>query len=103
MTTLARVLGLLAVLTTSASVARAQYPQRREGFWIGFGLGYGSANVTCDGCGTPSEVATARVFGGTMGAIFRCVHCDFVMIRLAKTPTGYFLDMQGARQIFVAS
>ena len=71
MTTLARVLGLLAVLTTSASVARAQYPQRREGFWIGFGLGYGSANVTCDGCG--SGPRTAFKYSGpnfTAGKIF---------------------------------
>jgi hypothetical protein len=62
-----------------------------------------TARLTCDGCGTLSEVATARVYGGTMGAIFRCVHCDLVVIRLTKTPAGYFLDMQGARQIFVAS
>jgi hypothetical protein len=38
-----------------------------------------------------------------MGAVFRCVHCDLVVIRLTKTPAGYFLDMQGARQVFVAS
>ena len=68
MTTLARVLGLLAVLTTSASVARAQYPQRREGFWIGFGLGYGSANVTCDTCGSGPRTGGVTAFlklGGT--------------------------------------
>jgi hypothetical protein len=61
-----------------------------------------TARLTCDGCGTLSEVATARVYGGTMGAIFRCVHCDLVVIRLTKTPAGYFLDMQGARHIVVA-
>src|SRR5438128_7957964 len=68
MTTLARVLGLLAVLTTSASVARAQYPQRREGFWIGFGLGYGSANITCDSCGSGPRTGGVTAFvklGGT--------------------------------------
>ena len=61
-----------------------------------------TARLTCDGCGAASEVATARVYGGTMGAIFRCVHCDLAVIRLVKTPAGYFLDMQGARRIFVA-
>src|SRR5438105_13681157 len=68
MTALARVLGLLAVLTTSASVARAQYPQRREGFWIGFGLGYGSANVTCGTCGSGPRTGGVTAFlklGGT--------------------------------------
>jgi hypothetical protein len=61
-----------------------------------------TARVTCDGCGTVAEVATARVYGGTMGAIVRCVHCNSVVIRFAKTPAGYFLEMQGARQVFVA-
>lgn len=61
-----------------------------------------TARVTCDGCGAVGEVATTRVYGGTMGAIFRCVHCDHAVIRLVKTPAGYFLDMQGARQVFVA-
>ena len=61
-----------------------------------------TAHVTCDGCGTIGEVATARVYGGTMGAIFRCIHCNSVVIRLTKTQAGYFLDMRGARQVFVA-
>ena len=47
----ARLVTLLAVFSCAASAARAQYPQRRDGFWIGFGLGYGSANITCDNCG----------------------------------------------------
>jgi hypothetical protein len=61
-----------------------------------------TAHLTCDGCGAVSEVATARVYGGTMGAIVRCVHCDLALIRLTKTPAGYLLDMQGARKVFVA-
>ena len=47
----ARHVTLLAAFSCAASAARAQYPQRRDGFWIGFGLGYGSANITCDNCG----------------------------------------------------
>ena len=50
MSTATRVAVLLAGLCAAASAARAQYPQRRDGFWIGFGLGYGSANITCDNC-----------------------------------------------------
>jgi hypothetical protein len=61
-----------------------------------------TARLTCDGCGTVGEIATARLYGGTMGMILRCVHCDFAVIRLVKTPAGYALDMQGARQLFVA-
>jgi hypothetical protein len=50
MQTAARVVALLAAFSFAASAAQAQYPQRRDGFWIGFGLGYGSANVSCDNC-----------------------------------------------------
>src|SRR2546430_13905331 len=50
MSTATRVAVLLAGLCAAASAARAQYPQRRDGFWIGFGLGYGTATVSCDNC-----------------------------------------------------
>src|SRR5207237_1744180 len=50
MSTATRVAVLLAGLCAAASAARAQYPQRRDGFWIGFGRGYGSSQVTCDSC-----------------------------------------------------
>jgi hypothetical protein len=39
------------VLTAHASEAWAQREQTRDGFWIGFALGYGSLDADCDGCG----------------------------------------------------
>src|SRR5436853_6307237 len=59
----ARVIALLALLSCAATAARAQYPQRRDGFWIGFGLGYGWANITCDNCVDSSSV------GGITGVV----------------------------------
>jgi hypothetical protein len=50
MGTVPRVVGVLAVLSGVARAVRAQYPRRRDGFWIGFGLGFGSANVRCNTC-----------------------------------------------------
>jgi hypothetical protein len=50
MRTLTRVVVVLVALSSAARAVRAQYPQRRDGFWLGFGLGYGSANVSCDNC-----------------------------------------------------
>jgi uncharacterized protein DUF6510 len=58
--------------------------------------------VTCGGCHRTAAAATARVYGGTMGAVFRCTHCDSVVMRFARTPKGYFLDLQGAQGIFVS-
>ncbi|HKW39869.1 MAG TPA: outer membrane beta-barrel protein [Gemmatimonadales bacterium] len=52
MLTTTRVAAMVIALACAASLAKAQYPQRRDGFWIGFGLGYGSSNVTCDVCGS---------------------------------------------------
>ena len=64
----ARAVALLAALSCAASAARAQYPQRRDGFWIGFGLGYGWANIRCDQCVDSSSVGGITGFvklGGT--------------------------------------
>lgn len=43
-------LALLFVL--GAPVLWAQHPQVRQGFWIGFGLGYGPFDASCTGCGS---------------------------------------------------
>jgi hypothetical protein len=88
MLTTTRVVLSLLVLCGAASAARAQYPQRRDGFWVGFGLGYGSANVACDNCssGPRTDGVTAFVkLGGTPsrnllvgGAINTWAHSDGV-------------------------
>lgn len=38
------------LLVLGSGAAWAQRPQVRDGFWIGFGFGYGSAALSCDGC-----------------------------------------------------
>ena len=55
MSRMARVVVLVAALGAMAGTAWAQYPQRHDGFWLGFGLGYGSAGATCDGCNRVSN------------------------------------------------
>ena len=39
------------ILACGVSVACAQHPQVRKGFWIGFGVGWGSYGISCSGCG----------------------------------------------------
>jgi outer membrane autotransporter protein len=59
-------LGILALAVVPR--ARAQYPQRREGFWVGFGLGYGSADIRCDNCDSGPRTGGVTAFlklGGT--------------------------------------
>src|SRR5437660_11030268 len=49
---------VLALLALGASVASAQHPQTRKGFWIGLGLGYGSYGISnCTGCGRTGSVS----------------------------------------------
>lgn len=38
------------LLVVCSSLLWAQRPQTRQGFWIGFGFGYGTLGVSCDGC-----------------------------------------------------
>jgi len=49
--------------------AWAGHPQERQGFWIGLGGGYGSADVSCDGCDGDSREGSFTGFiklGGTL-------------------------------------
>ena len=41
---------LCVLFALSSSSLWAQGTQTREGFWIGFGFGYGSLGLSCDGC-----------------------------------------------------
>ena len=59
---------LAALLVLPASEAMAQHPQTRDGFWIGFGFGYGSADATCDRCTRADRLGGVSAFlklGGT--------------------------------------
>jgi hypothetical protein len=50
MRAVSRALGIVGVLAAGAVAnGRAQKPQTREGFWIGLGLGYGSASLSSSG------------------------------------------------------
>jgi hypothetical protein len=67
-----------------------------------FAVDITAAVIICDGCGALAQVGAARLYGGTMGAIFRCSECDRVVARLVRTPTGFTLDMRGARGLSYA-
>jgi hypothetical protein len=43
-----RALSTAALIVALAPAARADEPPSRDGFWLGFGLGYGAAATTCD-------------------------------------------------------
>jgi hypothetical protein len=61
-----------------------------------------SATLTCGGCGAVAQVGSARLYGGVMGAVLRCALCDTPVLRVARTPMGLWLEMQGARSLMIA-
>lgn len=68
-----------------------------------FALDVSAAEITCARCDTVAAIGAVRDYGGAMGAILRCVQCDTAVLRLTHTPAGLWLDMHGARRLFVAS
>jgi hypothetical protein len=62
-----------------------------------------TAEVTCGTCGVVAEIGGTRVYGGSMGAIFRCTRCGSIVMRLVQTPAGTWLDMRGSRRLFARS
>lgn len=68
-----------------------------------FALDVTAAEITCAGCSAVAAIGAVRDYGGSMGAILRCAHCDTAVLRLTRTPAGLFLDMHGARRLFVAT
>jgi hypothetical protein len=59
-----------------------------------------AAQVSCGTCGTAADLGEARLYGGQMGAIFRCARCNSIVMRLAHTPVGIWLDMRGSRRLY---
>ena len=59
---------IVALITTAGSTTAQQHPQTRQGFWIGFGLGAGSAGASCTGCSSEREFGLSGYFraGGTV-------------------------------------
>jgi hypothetical protein len=66
-----------------------------------FALDVTAAEITCLGCDAVAAIGEIRVYAPTMGAVFRCAHCDTVVMRLTRTPAG--CSGRGARRLFVAA
>lgn len=59
------------------------------------------ARVMCTGCGTTRPVGALLVYAHEMGTVVRCPGCDTVVIRIARTPGGVWLDLTGARHMII--
>ena len=62
-----------------------------------------AAEITCGGCGAAAPLGAMPMYGGAMGAVMRCGHCDTAVLRIVRTTRGLWLEMHGARSLFVAT
>jgi len=57
------------VVALAPSAAAQGHPQTRQGFWIGFGLGYGKLSFSCSGCsGSEGALSGYLKLGGTLSS-----------------------------------
>ena len=66
-----------------------------------FAVDITTATLTCGRCGAIEEIGATQVYGGSMGAIFRCIRCDNEVMRFTHTSGGFALDLRGAKCLFL--
>ena len=60
------------------------------------------ARAKCAGCGATRTIGVLHVYAHGMGTVMRCPGCDGVVLRIARTPTHFWLDATGAISIAVS-
>jgi hypothetical protein len=54
-----------------------------------------SAHTSCAGCGQTRPIGALLLYGGEMGAILRCPHCNCAQLRIVRARGRYVIDMRG--------
>jgi hypothetical protein len=62
-----------------------------------------AARTTCAGCARTMAMGELHLYAIEMGVILRCPSCDQAVMRVARTPRGFWLDLQGALSIVAVS
>jgi Family of unknown function (DUF6510) len=62
-----------------------------------------TTHAMCANCRAMRALGALPVYGQTMGAVMRCPNCDAVVLRVARTPAGLWLDPAGAKLLLMTS
>jgi hypothetical protein len=62
-----------------------------------------SAQAACVNCGAVCRLGQAMVYTHEMGTIMRCAACDNPLIRVARSPDRYWLDLRGVMYLQIAT
>ena len=60
-----------------------------------------TAVATCAGCGTTSPMGALLDYAHGMGVVLRCPTCDVPVLRIARTPGLYRLDLSGMLRLTI--
>lgn len=61
-----------------------------------FGREVTAAMHECAHCGHTGAIGSLRAWIGGPGVVLRCLGCDEVVLRWARTPGGFRVDLRGA-------
>ena len=64
-----------------------------------FALEVTAARGKCDGCGAVGAVGELMLYAHAPGLVFRCPHCDAVVLRIVTDGTRFWLDARGLRSL----
>jgi Family of unknown function (DUF6510) len=68
-----------------------------------FALEMTAASGTCDSCGAVGAVGELMLYVHAPGLVFRCPHCDAVVLRMVTDGTRYWIDVRGLRSLVLTS
>ena len=60
-----------------------------------------AAIATCAGCGTTGPIGALLDYAHGMGVVLRCANCDAPVLRIARTPGFYRLDLAGVLRLSI--
>jgi uncharacterized protein DUF6510 len=58
-----------------------------------------AAACTCDSCGNTEPLAAAMTYMRGPGTVLRCIHCERVLIRVARVRERLVVDTAGVRRL----
>ena len=67
-----------------------------------YGAEMTTAVGTCDGCGSAGPVGAVRLYR-TAGLVFRCPHCDAVLMKIVTAEERVWIDSRGLRSLELSS
>lgn len=69
--------------------------------WEIFGAEMTAAAGSCQGCGAIEAVGALLVHDQGPGAVVRCPHCEYVLLRVVRRRDCYLVDLRGLRWLEV--